>query len=338
MTTSWDDSEDSLLEIANLLKSMNLKGTFYVDPGRPAAVNDTGLRAVALDHELGSHTWSHPNLKLCDEQRMREEFTSSRNYLESVSGEPIVGLAYPYGKHTPAAERMASECGYLFARTTDPRCVQFPPDNPYCWGISWFAQAKTKSYYQLSAPRSHPFKPLLFRSLFSKRTLLSSLARMYLEELTFDWRKLALRFFDRARASHGVWHLMGHPAEIADSPRLKDELTEVLRRVAGKSDVWYTTNGALFLSEKVKSKASVAETHSSTGSLFQISAKCPVPAKAPLPLRLVIPRDVARDWNVEILTAHSAGFQVERSEEFAWIDTFDTETTVEVKYRRPSSA
>lgn len=103
------------MEISSLLCSMNLRGTFFIDPGKANSLTDTQLRSLAGKNELGSHTWSHKNLKLSRMDEIRNELTTSKSYIEQITGQPVIGLAYPWGKYSALAERVAEECQYLFA-------------------------------------------------------------------------------------------------------------------------------------------------------------------------------------------------------------------------------
>lgn len=82
-------------------------------------------------HAIASHTWSHPALAALDETARRRELGRSREWLESLLGEPVRWLAYPFGRPAevdPATVASARWAGYeqawmnIDTRSTDPLC------------------------------------------------------------------------------------------------------------------------------------------------------------------------------------------------------------------------
>jgi len=314
VTTSWDDNDDANMEILRILDSMGLKGTFYVDPGNPGArwavgngLTESQLRKLAKDNEVGSHTWSHRNLRQCDANVLREELTRSKEYIQSITKCPVLGLAYPWGEHSLTVQRAVQECGYLFARTVDEGSTTFPPLSPYVWGVSVQALAR---------PR-----------------LLSRKAHIYVKNLASDWCKLALKLFERARRTTGVWHLFGHASEILRKPGLKDDLLQVFRYVACREDVWYTTNGMLFLNEMVRRGVRISRSRHDGNLVFRVEARFSpetLPYEIQVPLRLVVPADWADGFNVEVTAAGSGRFAMGRAMGQTWIDLFGSGVKIEV--------
>ena len=72
------------------------------------------LRAAGMD--VGSHTWSHPNLARLTDPAAAEELARSRAVTEDRLGEAVTQLAYPFGKFgrhfTTTTMRLAAEAGY----------------------------------------------------------------------------------------------------------------------------------------------------------------------------------------------------------------------------------
>lgn len=72
---------------------------------------------------IGAHTETHRFLSQLSDGEVLAEFTSNKNYLEALLGQPVEVLAYPYG--TPGAcgereARLAREAGFKAAFTTRP--------------------------------------------------------------------------------------------------------------------------------------------------------------------------------------------------------------------------
>jgi peptidoglycan/xylan/chitin deacetylase (PgdA/CDA1 family) len=335
ITTSWDDNDCKNLEITNILDSVKMKGTFYVDPGamfrkrnvylglngKPRAykdgLSDTQLRLLAKNHEVCSHTWSHPIIARCDAKKLRQELIMSKEYIEGVLGRPVLGVAYPQGVSTPLVERISRECGYLFARTTDQGHVEFPPPNPYQWGISVFAIQRN---------------PYFLRWLLSKRRILSRVGNVYVKNLAFDWRKLSLRLFQRALAMRGVLHINGHASE-ALKPKLRSQFLNLCHHLALRDDVWYATNGMLFLNENVRRSVQITHVHHDNEFVFRVKASpSPPPSlvNTPIPLLLETPKLWQGNFEVQVNTSTSGRAEMRKFARGASIDIFDDEAMIAV--------
>jgi hypothetical protein len=308
VTTSWDDAHEKNNQVSDILGSMKLRGTFYVDPGNKGGSTDNQLKALAEQNELGSHTWSHKNLKNSRAEEIRQELTSSKRYIEELTKRKVIGFAYPWGEHSRLSELLVRECGYLFARTVDEGELAFPPANPYVWGISIHAMTK---------PR-----------------LLSKKGFIYVKHLSNKWPTVAKSLLNRARESHGVWHLFGHAWEVLERPRLKDEFLDVCRYVSNQPDIWYTSNGALFLNEFVRANAQIIECHSDRGFLFKVKTKSAakdLTAESPVPLRYFVPRSRKDSSSVAVVTSPTGRYEMgTQDERGGWINIYDDEAFVEI--------
>ncbi|AMS26249.1 hypothetical protein AEM51_03665 [Bacteroidetes bacterium UKL13-3] len=70
---------------------------------------------------IGSHTHSHLPLALYSENRIISELKISKKYLETLCNEPIISVAYPYGKDAAINDKigdLAHEEGYQLGFTT----------------------------------------------------------------------------------------------------------------------------------------------------------------------------------------------------------------------------
>ena len=267
VTSSWDDNDKDNMEIARMLDSLNLKGTFYIDfSNAKEQLSDAQIRCLSEKHEVGSHTWSHTDMIHSAESTIRKELLESKKVLEKITGHQILGLAYPYGHHTQSAGKIAEECGYLFARTTKAGCVDFPPFNPFSWAVSYYA------FKRSGMPRK----------LISRHTI-SRTALVYLSNLTSKSGNLAMKLFEKAKVREGVWHIYGHADEIKQAAQ-KEEFLSICQNVTGKDDVWYTTNSGLFLNEIVKGRVRINEARNGDRFVFRVvvtPAQGPTPRKCP---------------------------------------------------------
>jgi peptidoglycan/xylan/chitin deacetylase (PgdA/CDA1 family) len=73
---------------------------------------------LALGHEIGAHTLSHPHLTRISRDAAREEIFASKKKLEDLFGRPIRHFCYPYGAWDEPIADLVREAGYSTATTT----------------------------------------------------------------------------------------------------------------------------------------------------------------------------------------------------------------------------
>lgn len=99
-----------------VLRSFDLPATLYVPidflDGGPCPIRDTSLPATSWDSlrrmaddglDLGSHTWSHPDLRTVQGPALEREIRGSRGELEARLGHPVRSFCYPRGLFTEDA-------------------------------------------------------------------------------------------------------------------------------------------------------------------------------------------------------------------------------------------
>ena len=64
---------------------------------------------------LGTHGVSHSQFAELNERALRDELSSSRDWLQQTTGIPVTSLSYPHGSHTQRIGEIARECGYTTA-------------------------------------------------------------------------------------------------------------------------------------------------------------------------------------------------------------------------------
>jgi peptidoglycan/xylan/chitin deacetylase (PgdA/CDA1 family) len=70
--------------------------------------------------EFGSHTLSHPALRGLSNADVVRELLASKALIEERLGEPVSGIAYPYGDVDAAIAHLAGACGYTYGLTCEP--------------------------------------------------------------------------------------------------------------------------------------------------------------------------------------------------------------------------
>ena len=296
VTTSWDDNDQTNLRIDELLRSMNLKGTFFIDPGKQNGLSDNQLRKLVEQNEIGSHTWSHRNLKRCTVGEIVEELTRSKSYLEQVTKREVVGLAYPWGEYTRQCANIAKEIGYMFARTVGEGQINFPPSNPFAWGVSIHAMNK---------PR-----------------LLSRRATLYIRYLSNNWVQVARKLFFQASKRGAVWHLFGHAWEVFEHQGLLEDLLTICKFVSNRKNVWYATNGDLFQNESVRRNTSITSSYDGGKMVFSVETRGFL-RPIIIPLRFSLPEGWGEKFLLNVTTSNSGKYETGLGRNRGWIDVLD---------------
>lgn len=120
-----DNLRDQYTLAVPMLNEVGFKGTFFIIPGPTAETPEQaekmklGKRAwgsiswpelkemAAQGHEIGSHTWSHPNLKNLPPDAVEVEFGKAVDAIKEHIGKPPLTLAFPFNASTPAVQAAA---------------------------------------------------------------------------------------------------------------------------------------------------------------------------------------------------------------------------------------
>jgi len=108
---SFDDVPDSALyNGATILEKYGLRGTFYIagqlagtsEPDRKL-ISEAGIAELAeRGHEIGCHTYSHPNIATLSGAQLQSEIDQNRSFLRRILGKrwgatgSQLNFAYPY--------------------------------------------------------------------------------------------------------------------------------------------------------------------------------------------------------------------------------------------------
>ena len=90
-------------------------------PGEQIYLSSSELERLGRFAETGSHSVTHANLASLSADALSDELTQSKRDLESITRQPVTGLAYPFGKpwsYSPEVQACARENGYVYALTT----------------------------------------------------------------------------------------------------------------------------------------------------------------------------------------------------------------------------
>lgn len=86
--------------LLDVLKSKNVRATFFVVGSMMQGAPDLVQREVAEGHEVGSHTMSHINLSLLDATATKAEMAAMDQLFMDVLGRPVTIMRPPYGNFT----------------------------------------------------------------------------------------------------------------------------------------------------------------------------------------------------------------------------------------------
>lgn len=130
---TFDDGfRDTLHGAAPILVERGLPFTIfatsaYVRSGGPTYLSPGELRELASlpGVTVGAHGATHVRLTACDDERLREELTSSRLYLEDLLQQPVTIMSYPHGAVDARVRAAVAEAGYTLAA-----CSRFGAHQP----------------------------------------------------------------------------------------------------------------------------------------------------------------------------------------------------------------
>jgi peptidoglycan/xylan/chitin deacetylase (PgdA/CDA1 family) len=99
---SFDDgpSAANTPRLLDILKQRNIKATFFLIGQNVASNPDIVRRILADGHEIGNHSWTHPQLSKLSDDRVTAEITKTQDAIKEASGFTPTILRPPYGAIT----------------------------------------------------------------------------------------------------------------------------------------------------------------------------------------------------------------------------------------------
>jgi peptidoglycan/xylan/chitin deacetylase (PgdA/CDA1 family) len=101
--------------------------------GKESYVKTSDVKTLYANHEVASHTITHPNLTKCDDEKLRHEVVDDCKALEALVGYPIRGLAYPGGEADERVMKALPGFGIRYARVVGTHHWFAYPKKPYFW-------------------------------------------------------------------------------------------------------------------------------------------------------------------------------------------------------------
>jgi len=100
MTFDDGPSSENTPRLLEMLKQRNIKATFFLIGENAAANPDLVRRILAEGHEIGNHSWTHPQLSKLSDDRVTTEITKTQDAIKNASGYTPALLRPPYGAIT----------------------------------------------------------------------------------------------------------------------------------------------------------------------------------------------------------------------------------------------
>ena len=140
VTFSYDDGRSADYRLTELFDKYGAKCTFNLNSsflGDGHHIDRVFSRELAQRHEIACHTWAHPFITKIPQVQFLKELLEDKKMLEDIAGQPIVGMAYPFGQYTEAVKETLRAAGIEYCRTVDSiHTFDMPTDflewNPSC--------------------------------------------------------------------------------------------------------------------------------------------------------------------------------------------------------------
>src|ERR1700760_532661 len=100
MTFDDGPSAENTPRLLEMLKQRNIKATFFLIGQNVVANPELVRRILAEGHEIGNHSWTHPQLSKLSDDRVTAEITKTQDAIKDASGYTPTLLRPPYGAIT----------------------------------------------------------------------------------------------------------------------------------------------------------------------------------------------------------------------------------------------
>lgn len=149
---TYDDGVLQDVRFVELMNQYGLKGTFNLNSGLMETefewTHRNGMIVKRLptsvvaelykNHEVASHTLTHPYLSQLTESEVMEEMSKDKENLERLTGRPVLGFGGPFHHWSPLIVECAKRCGFEYARNAEERYCYAPPEEYYYWAAGTY--------------------------------------------------------------------------------------------------------------------------------------------------------------------------------------------------------
>ena len=85
------------MQILETLNKYDAKATFFMLGSRVEYYPEIAKKVQEAGHELGNHTWNHPDLTKAGVEKVRNEINETSSIIENVTGQKATVFRPPYG-------------------------------------------------------------------------------------------------------------------------------------------------------------------------------------------------------------------------------------------------
>lgn len=131
MALTYDDGPNDFwtLRLLDVLDRYSAKATFFVLGKFVAERPEIARELVARGHELGIHTWDHPNLIFCSPSKVRSQIERTQQVIFDTTGYRCTLMRPPFGARTPLTLRLIRRLG-LTPVMWNVTCYDWKPTTP----------------------------------------------------------------------------------------------------------------------------------------------------------------------------------------------------------------
>lgn len=141
LTLSYDDGPFADYRLVEMMNRYGVRGTFHLNSEtlscderpNPGKVKEADVKALYAGHEVSSHTSTHPDLRYVTAGTLREQIICDREKLESLTGNIVRGMSYPFGTYNDTVLAALPLLGIEYSRTTAAHHTLVLPENLLCW-------------------------------------------------------------------------------------------------------------------------------------------------------------------------------------------------------------
>ena len=223
VTFSFDDGITQDIRLIELFNKYGLKCTFNLNSetlGISSSLIRNGktvpfvhpkkeeVRAIYAGHEVAVHTLNHKNLTLCDEEEIVRQVEEDRKNLSELCGYEVVGMAYPCGG-VNNDERVAE----IISRRT---------------GVQYARTITSTKSFGLQKGNYLRFNPSTY-------------------VIEKDFEEVVDKFLALDAAEPQLLYIWGHGYEMDVEFITWENLERIVKKLSGRSDIFYGTNKEVLL-------------------------------------------------------------------------------------------
>ena len=114
---TFDAGSDAVgIRILDILKKHHVKATFFLTGKWAEKFPSYARRIVNEGHEIGNHTYSHPDAVTISSSNLKLEMSQAEQAIKTASGKsPRPYFRFPYGSYDTSSLKIVGETGYPYS-------------------------------------------------------------------------------------------------------------------------------------------------------------------------------------------------------------------------------